>query len=170
MIEALMTDPEFEEHKSKSQIKREMQALRDLGQRLVETPTAKLDKIPMSESLREAVIAAKRFKREAMRRQLQHIGGLMRDEDSEAIHKALERLDQPHREEVRALHEIEQWRDELIAGSAERLTELLNRYENMDRQYMRQLIRNAQKERERDKPPKSARALFQYLSELRSLE
>ena len=57
-------EPEQEERKSKSQIKREMQALRDLGQRLVETPTTKLDKVPISEELRDAVIAAKGFKRE----------------------------------------------------------------------------------------------------------
>lgn len=165
-----MTEPEFEEQKSKSQIKRELQALRDLGQKLVEMPAAKLDKVPMSEQLRDAVTDAKRFKREALRRQLQHIGGLLREEDDEAIRKTLERLDQPHREEVRALHEIEQWRDELIAGSAERLTDLISRYEEVDRQYLNQLIRNAQKEQKLNKPPKSARTLFRYLSELRSGE
>jgi ribosome-associated protein len=165
-----MTEPEFEEQKSKSQIKREMQALRDLGQRLVEMPAARLEKVPMSESLREAVIEAKRLKREALRRKLQHIGVLMRAEESEVILKTLERLDQPHREEVKALHEIEQWRDELIAGDTDRLTDLVNRYENADRQYLRQLVRNAQKEREQNRSPKSARALFQYLSELRTAE
>jgi ribosome-associated protein len=168
LINAFMTEPEFEERKSKSQIKREMQALRDLGLRLVETPAAKLEKVPMSDLLRDAVNDAKGFRREALRRQLQHIGGLLRNEDNEAIGKALERLDQPHREEVRALHEIEQWRDELIAGSTERLTDLLNRYDGADRQHINQLIRNAQKEQKLSKPPKSARALFRYLSELRS--
>lgn len=163
-----MIEPEFEEQKSKSQIKREMQALRDLGQRLVEMPTSQLDKVPMSESLREAVIAAKRLKREALRRQLQHIGVLMRTEESEAILKTLDRLDQPHREEVKALHEIEQWRDELIAGDMDRLTDLVSRFATADRQYLRQLIRNAQKERDQNRPPKSARALFRYLSELRA--
>ena len=165
-----MTEPEFEEPKSKSQVKREMQALRDLGQRLVEMPATQLEKVPMSESLREAVIAARRLKREALRRQLQHIGVLMRAEESEAILMTLDRLDQPHREEVKALHKIEQWRDELIAGDATRLTDLLSRYENADRQYLRQLVRNAQKEREQNRPPKSARALFQYLSELRAAD
>ena len=165
-----MTDPEFEERKSKSQIKREMQALRDLGQRLVELPTAKLEKVPMSEVLHDAVIAAKRLKREALRRQLQHIGVLMREEESEVIYKTLERLDQPHREEVKALHEIEQWRDELIAGDMARLTDLFGRYESMDRQHVKQLIRNAQKERDQNRSPKSARALFQYLSGLRATD
>jgi len=145
-----------------------MQALRDLGQRLVEMPAAQLEKVPLSESLREAVVLAKRLKREALRRQLQHIGVLMRAEESEVILKTLERLDQPHREEVKALHEIEQWRDELIAGDTTRLTDLLSRYETADRQYLRQLVRNAQKEREQNRAPKSARALFQYLSELRA--
>ena len=163
-----MTEPEFEEQKSKSQIKREMQALRNLGQRLVEMPAARLERVPMSESLREAVIEAKRLKREALRRKLQHIGVLMRAEDSEVILRTLEQLDQPHREEVKALHEIEQWRDELIAGDMDRLTDLIGRYDSMDRQHVKQLIRNAQKERDQNRSPKSARALFQYLSEMRS--
>ncbi|TPC95485.1 DUF615 domain-containing protein, partial [Escherichia coli] len=35
-----------------------------------------------------------------------------------------------------------------------------------DRQQLRTLIRNAKKEKEGNKPPKSARQIFQYLREL----
>ncbi|HEC15501.1 MAG TPA: DUF615 domain-containing protein [Sedimenticola sp.] len=165
-----MTETDTEERKSKSQIKREMQALRDLGKRLVALPESSLDKIPMPERLRAAVLAAKGFKREALRRQIQHIGALMREVDADAICRALEGLSRPHREEVQAFHEVEQWRDALIEGDGGLLEELANRFEAADRQQLRQLARNARKEREQNRPPKSARALFRYLSDLRSAE
>ena len=163
-----MTETDTEERKSKSQIKREMQALRDLGKQLIELPESKLDKIPLPDRLREAVLAAKRFKREALRRQIQHIGVLIREVDADVIHRALDSLARPHREEVQAFHEVERWRDALIDGDNALLEELAKRFEMADRQQMRQLVRNAIKERERNKPPKSARALFQYLSDLQS--
>jgi ribosome-associated protein len=165
-----MIESELEEQKSKSQIKREMQALHELGQRLVEAPGAKLAKVTLPEELLEAVRAAKRFRREALRRQLQYIAGLMRKVDADAIRDALDRLDRPHQKEVQAFHEIEGWRDGLISGDSALLTELLDRFATADSQYLRQLVRNAQKEHANNKTPKSARLLFQYLSELRQSE
>ena len=163
-----MTEIDSKERKSKSQIKREMQALRDLGKQLIELPKPSLDKIPLTDQLQDAVLAAKEFKREALRRQIQHIGVLMRDVDVDAIRVALDSLARPHRKEVRAFHEVEEWRDALIDGDNALLEELANRFEAADRQHLRQLVRNAIKERERGKPPKSARTLFRYLSDLRS--
>jgi len=163
-----MTDIDTEEQKSKSQIKRELQALRDLGKDLIELPEAHLRKLSLSDRVHDAVIAAKGFKREALRRQIQHIGVLLRDEDAEVICRELEGLAKPHREEVQAFHQVEQWRDALIAGDGNLLEELITRFQEIDRQYLRQLIRNAKKEREANKPPKSARLLFRYLSDLQS--
>ncbi len=165
-----MTETDDEEQKSKSQIKREMQALRDLGKQLIALPDSILDKIPLTDKLRDAVLAAKGFKREALRRQVQYIGGLMREVDADEVRRTLEGLARPHREEVQVLHEVEQWRDALIEGDSALLEELANQFEAADRQHLRQLVRNARTERERNKPPKSARALFRYLSGLQSEE
>ena len=44
--------------------------------------------------------------------------------------------------------------------------EVLNLWPDADRQQLRSLIRNAKKEKEGNKPPKSARLIFQYLREL----
>ena len=43
---------------------------------------------------------------------------------------------------------------------------MLNLSPNADRQQLRSLVRNAKKEQEGNKPPKSARQIFQYLREL----
>ncbi len=153
-----------EEEKSRSQLKREMLARRDLGEELVALSEARLAKIPLSEETLDAVHDGQRFTRRALKRQLTRIAALITEyEEEDAIRQALEQLYQPHRDEVRRQHEVEQWRDALIAGDEDLMQSLLARFPEIDRQHLRQLVRNTIKERERDKPPKSARVLYQYL-------
>ncbi len=163
-----MTDQNLTERKSKSQIKREMGELRELGAQLVGLSDSTLKVIPLSEKLLEAVRVAKGFKREARRRQLQYIGVLLRDMDEGAIRWALDNLSRPHREEVQGLHEVERWRDDLVEGDSKLLNDLVGRFKDANRQHLRQLVRNAIKEREQGKTPKSSRTLYRYLFELRS--
>ena len=47
---------------------------------------------------------------------------------------------------------------------------LLNDHPHADRQQLRQLIRNAQKETELAKPPKSSRLLYRYLKVLLNID
>lgn len=158
----------FEElPKSKSQIKREMHELQALGKQLFELPDKQLVLIPISEKLRDAIAVAKTMKHGALKRQVKYLGGLMPDEDETAIRLALDKLQQPHKKEVEAFHELEQWRDRLLQGDKILLDELVDKYENFERQYINQLIRNAKKEQSLNKPPKSARQLFKYLTEIR---
>lgn len=161
-----MIEDDDELVKSKSQIKREMQALRDLGKELVDLPVSVLKKIDLSEAVYEAVMLAQGLKREALRRQLQHIGKLLREEDEVAIRQALAQIAQPQRNEVRAFHEIERWRDKLISGDDQVINQLVEQFPTAERQQLRTLVRNARKESELDKPPKSSRLLFKYLKEL----
>jgi len=152
--------------KSKSQIKREMHELLALGKQLVELPAKQLVDIPLSEKIRDAIVAAKTLKHGAIRRQLQYIGRLMQKEDEESIQTMLYKLQQPHKDEVRAFHQLEQWRDQLLLGDQDLLNELAIKFETFDRQHIRQLIRNAKKEQDLNKSPRSARLLFKYLTEM----
>ena len=161
-----MIDTEDKQEKSKSQIKRELLALQELGRELLYLSGKHLNRIPMTDALREAVLVAKLLKKEALRRQLQLIGALMRDEDAAAIRRALATLQQPHQEKVQVFHEIESWRDTLLAGDTDLLDELCNRFVGFDRQHVRQLLRNAGREQSLNKPPRSSRALFRYLQEI----
>lgn len=151
---------------SKSQIKREMNALQDLGKALVKLTPNQLKKMPITEELLASVLECKKYKMKALKRQLQRIGVLMRTEEAEAIQKALDRLHKPERQQVKELHKIEKWRDDLIAGEASVLNDIMEQYPEIDHQYMNQMIRNAKKEKANNKPPKSAKALFQYLEGL----
>ncbi len=152
--------------KSKSQIKREMHELQALGKQLVELPPKQLVGIPISDKLRDAIVVARSLKHGAIRRQLQYIGSLMQKEDEASIRTMLHKLQQPYKGEVKAFHQLEQWRDQLLQGDQILLDELVNKFINFDRQYIRQLIRNAKKEQDMSKPPKSARLLFKYLTEI----
>ncbi|MFT5395573.1 MAG: ribosome-associated protein [Gammaproteobacteria bacterium] len=160
-------EQEFDElPKSKSQIKRELQELQVLGKQLVELPDKKLLDIPVSDKLREAILAAKSMKHGALSRQFKFIGNLMPNEDEASIRKALDKSRQPHKDDVNAFHALEEWRDRLLQNDQPLLDELALKFDEFERQYVGQLIRNAKKEQKLDKPPKSARLLFKYLSEL----
>jgi len=148
---------------SKSQVKRELHALQELGEELVQLPNSWLAKLPLDDALLKAVKEAQRLKKGALKRQLQFIGKLMRSADAEAIQTALDALRQPQREDVARFHQLEAWRDALLAGDEEMLTVIIDELPGIDSQHLRQLMRNAIREREQHKPPKAARQLFQYL-------
>ena len=162
--------PDSEEPKSKSQIKREIAALKELGKQLVALSRKNLIEMPLPENLMNAILAAKTFKREVLRRQLQHIAGLLGREnvDVEEIYRALHELSLPHKKEVQAMHDVERWRDSLIAGDDVLINDLVSRYASADRQQLRQLVRNARREQQKNNPPKSSRVLYQYLMGLLS--
>ena len=149
---------------SKSQLKRESHALTDLGKELVELPQNKLDKIPLDDNLLDAINLARRIKeRGGKKRQLQYIGKLLRKIDADPIIAAMDQLKSEHLQENAKLHRLEQWRDRLIEEGDKALGELLAENPDADRQHLRQLLRNAQREKKQNKPPKSARELFKYL-------
>ncbi len=77
---------------SKTARKRRMLALQRLGEELATLPDADLAGFPISEPLREALLALRTMrKREARRRHKQFIGKLMRTENEQAIRAAWER-------------------------------------------------------------------------------
>ena len=151
---------------SKSEIKRDAEALKDLGAELVDLGKNALDKIPLDADLRAAVELAQRIKKEGRRRQLQLIGKMLRQRDPEPIQIALDKLKNRHNQQVALFHKLEQIRDRLIDEGDDAISLVLELYPQADRQQLRSLIRNAKKEKATNKPPKSARQIFQYLREL----
>jgi ribosome-associated protein len=101
----------------------------------------------------------------AINRQMQYIGRLMRDVDTAPIIAKLEVWKGTSKQHITWLHQVENWRDRLLA-EPNALTELLAAYPQSDAQRLRALIRNALKEKELSKPPKSFRELFQVLREI----
>jgi ribosome-associated protein len=164
-----MTEPEenLEEGKSKSQLKREATALQELGEELVALPASSLKKIPLDERLKDAIGAARAMpQRGARKRQLQYIGRLMRAVDAEPIQRAMDLLKGQDKAAAAHFQRLERLRDRLVEEGDETLADLLDQFPGADRQRLRQLVRNARKEKESGKPVGSGRALFRYLREL----
>jgi ribosome-associated protein len=152
------------EKKSRSRLKREMQTLQKLGERLVELSPDQLRQIPLEEELREAVeLARKLRKHEARRRQFQYIGSWMRQVNTGPIRKALERIDSGQQTDIRSFKQTEKWRDRLLSGDDTLLRELSERFSDLDGQRIARLVQTARAEKRTGRPPKSARALFRYL-------
>ncbi|WP_410686946.1 ribosome biogenesis factor YjgA [Avibacterium paragallinarum] len=148
---------------SKSEIKRDAEALKQLGEKLVNLTLAKLEKIPLAENILDAVTLAQRLQKEAKRRQLQYIGKLLRQIDVEPIQEALDKIENKHSQQQALLHKLEHLRDELISKGDALLNTVVNDYPAVDRQHLRNLIRAAQKEKAQEKPAKAYREIFQYL-------
>lgn len=165
-----MSDPvedDFIEEKSKSQIKREFLALQDMGARLAELKPDILARLPLNDALLRALAEnAKHTKHIARKRHNQYLGKLLRGHDIDAIQQILEQFDSTSREYNNRFHRLERWRDRLLDEGDEALQELMQDYPDIDSQHVRGLIRHAQHERAREKPPTAARKLFKYLREV----
>ena len=158
-------EDDFLEPPSKSSRKREMQALQDLGEQLVALSPERLKKVPLPETLYEAIRAAQGFKMEARRRQLQYIGKLMRKIDPEPIQAQLDIFAGNSAVEVAKMHRLERLREQLLEDE-QVIGTIAETWPEADLQYLRTLRRNALKEREAARPPKSFREIFRVLREL----
>lgn len=135
----------YPERPSKSQRKRDMTALQKLGETLVKLSAIELAKIPLDDTLAQAITIARTIKEhEAKRRQLQYIGRLMRDTDPLPIEEALDKITSQHNQSKVLFHQVERWRDKLIAEGDKQIEEFLKQFPDTDRQQLRQLTRNAQ--------------------------
>ncbi|MGD9662532.1 MAG: ribosome biogenesis factor YjgA [Porticoccaceae bacterium] len=162
------TDDPADENRppSKSELKREMQALQQLGKDLMALPDSHFARMPLSEEMRDAMALYKRLKHnEARRRQLQFIGKNMPREAVADIRAELEKIDHESKIYRHHFHRLEQLRDELIAGGNDAVTQFLDQYPTVDIQQLRNLVRQAQKEQSQQKPPAASRKLFRFLRE-----
>lgn len=151
---------------SKSQRKRDALALQALADELVRLPAAELDGVPLPAQLRDAVIAARELSRGAYRRQVRYLGRLLRDTDAEPIKRAVDALRNASHEDKARLRRLERWRERLMEEGDIAVAELLDACPDADAQQLRQLLRNAHKEHEAGRAPRSYRQLFRFLREL----
>jgi len=161
-------DDELEERgPSKSQRKRDMQLLRDLGEKLLSLPVDHLEKISESAIITAVQDCKKITKGNARKRQIQFIGKLLAKSDITEIQAMVDRFDAGSRSHVTQFHKLEQWRERLLEGDNHVLDEIFARFPGVDRQHLRHLTRKAVTEREKSfEPPLQYRKLFQYLKSL----
>lgn len=152
---------------SRTQIKHQMEELQELGRRITELNPEQQAQVPMDDRLRDAIEEMRRISAHgARKRHLQYIGKLMRTADADAIRSAIERFDSASAAHNQKFHALEQWRERLITGDNADLQSYIESHPQADIQHLRQLVRNAQKEHQQQKPPAYARKLFRYLREV----
>jgi len=172
------TPPEddYDDRPSKSQVKREMHALSDLGNEVIALSTDRLKQLPISERFFEAVREAQRAtSREGRRRSAAYVGKLMRHEPADEIRHQLDVWENGSREDTRAMHRLESMRDTLLEDD-DALTALLAKIDQTEVQSLRTLVRAARKEAAgnaqlnpgQEPQRKHYRALFQSLKGLQA--
>jgi ribosome-associated protein len=141
-----------------------------LAQQLSGLSASQLAKLPIPEDLLPHIRETQRITSHvAHKRQLAFLAKQMRREEDatlDAIRDALDAGGEAGRRETALLHRIEGWRDRLLADGDVALADLLVEHPDADRQHLRQLVRNAIEERNRNKSPHAARELFRALREL----
>ncbi len=158
------------ERPSKSQLKREMHALQALGETLIAMNSTERSRFPLSDDMLRAIDETARIRsHEGRRRHMQYVGKLIRKEDLTAIQGVFDAIEQEKEQRDHAFHRLEKWRDRMIDEGDDAVDLFVVDYPNADRQALRQLVRNARKEREQGKPPTSSRKLFKHLRETLAL-
>ena len=157
---------------SKTDLKRESDELQDLGEALLTLRTDLLNRLDLSETMRQALTDAKRITNfEGRRRQMQYIGKLMRKLDADTVKAAQRALDEQANgsvQETALLHEAEGWRERMIAGD-EAVGAWIETHAGTDVQQLRALVRQARKDLQTGKAGeaprqgKAFRELFQLV-------
>jgi ribosome-associated protein len=165
---------EADERPSKSQVKRELLALVDLGRQLIDLPATRLAQLELDEKLLDAIRLAQRTRsHEGLRRQVHYVGKLLRQADVETVRRQLDIWENGSRAEARVMHRLEALRDRLIDDDGA-LTSILRAFPDLDGQALRTQIRAARKEAQKNRmlpqgsepARKHYRALFQILKQL----
>ncbi|MCG5500638.1 ribosome biogenesis factor YjgA [Ectothiorhodospira lacustris] len=158
----MTTDDEFDEfdRPSRGARKREAQAAKDLGEALLALSEADLKALDLPERLLEAIRHCRDLRKEALRRQRQYIGKLMRQVDTAPIQAAIEAREAARRAQARQFHRMEQWRDRLVTEGETALATFCDEYPRVNRKRLTALATDARSQR-----PGASRALFRLVSE-----
>jgi ribosome-associated protein len=149
---------------SKTSIKKQMTVLQKLGEELVNLPDAEYAKITLESPLAQEVAHARTLTSHgARRRQLQYIGKIMRNIDAEVISTTLNNIQQKGQIKNVQFQLAENWRERLLQGGDDSLHEFLQTFVQVDRQQLRQLIRNVKSDVEKNKKTDAATVLFRFV-------
>ena len=148
------------DEQSRTDLKRESDELQKLGTELLTLRADLMDRLPLSDKLKDALAEAKRITNfEGKRRQMQFIGKLMRQLEPDVLAQVRSALDEQANgsaAEKLTLHQAEQWRDRLITDESA-AAEWIGRHPGTDTQQLRALIRQARKDAVPEKPGAAVR-------------
>ncbi|WP_367680414.1 ribosome biogenesis factor YjgA [Candidatus Fukatsuia anoeciicola] len=148
---------------SKSKIKRDAEILKILGNELVNLGKNALEHIPLDEDLLNAIKLAQKIKKKGYRRQIKLIGKILRHREVKSIQIALDKLKNRYNQQISLFKKLETLCIRLITEGDNAILAVLVLYPHINRQQLRSLVRNAQKEKITSKPTRALHQIFQYL-------
>ncbi|MCP4492209.1 MAG: DUF615 domain-containing protein [Gammaproteobacteria bacterium] len=153
------------EYVSKSQQKRESQAIHKLGKRLTELSAEQLATIPLDEPVLAALALAHKIqnKRSALKRHFLYLAKLLRTRDTDAILSAVENFDNSSQIQIQRHHQAERWRDQILQQGIDAIELLVAEHRNADRQSLRQLWRNYNQAKTDTKKLQQARQIYKNI-------
>ena len=161
-----MKEREPDRIESRSQRRRDYLAVQALGETLVYLSPGHLDRLPLPEALRDAVLEARRLEGSAGRRQLRFIARLLSRSDPDAIRAAMHFVSDSGPAAGARRRRLEVRRDQLVEGGDEAIQALVESHPGADRQRLRRMVRAARAEREKGGSDRRSRTLVAYLREL----
>jgi ribosome-associated protein len=153
---------------SRGERRREALDVLALAHALAELSDAQLGRVPLPDDLRELVVASREVRQHiARKRQLAFLAKQLRRREDELppIRAALDHDKQAERTQTARLHRAEAWRERLLREGDDALTAFMADHPTADRQQLRTLVRRAQDEAARGKPPAAAREVFRVVRE-----
>jgi len=139
--------------------------LMQLAKKLVELGDRTLDRLALSEQLRSTIDAARRIENPSARnRALRRVRIDLRGADAAPIRERLQAIQDPSRTWTPSA--VDHWQSRMISGGDAEIDEFVRACPDADRQRLRQLVRNAGKATDAERPERLralSKALREYL-------
>ncbi len=153
---------------TKSELKRQAQAVQELADRLVLAPADLVDRLALPDKLADAIALARRIAAGgALARQRQFVAKLMRGLDLEPMRAALDSHADVARLDAARFRRAERWRDRLVEGGETAVAEFVVEF-STNREELAPLVATAQEERRGSKATGAGRRLFRRVQEILS--
>ncbi|RLV59023.1 ribosome-associated protein [Parashewanella curva] len=154
-----------DEYISRTEFKHESAEIQKFGEQLAALSKKQLQMMELDEFLFDNLVKVKTIKpkTEAYRRQMQYIGKLMRTADLDEVKQKFQKLHLLTGNETIQVQKFERIRDEVLAEGDSKIHELISEHPQLDRQKLRQLVRQAKKELAKNPESKANKELFVYL-------
>jgi len=134
----------LDQHRSKTQRKKDALALQSLGDKLTKFAPSQLSKLPLTEAVIVAIGEYNNLlpkKHGARKRQLQLIGRLMRSCDYEVVSLAIEKLPRNDAQAPKDLRNSRDLSEKILTEGNAEINAAIKEHGNLDRQKLRRLYR-----------------------------
>lgn len=150
----------------KAALQAQDEVTRALAQRLATVHHQTLARVPLDDypQIAERLRIARAMKPSgARRREVKFLTRLLKGIDHQPLVDALELAERGRGDDIEALHAAETWRERLIDEGDAALDAFCAAHPQVDRQRLRQLARQAARDRTETRTPKAARVLFKLV-------